>query len=80
MLRSPFSNYPTIYIYENMPAGVGYSRKIFSLHRELLRAALELISHCPCENGCPSCVGPVLEVGETGKQSGIALLTRALEY
>jgi len=74
MLRSPFSAKPTVYIYEHTPGGVGYSRKIFNLHDALLKAALELVRSCGCASGCPSCVGPVLEVGENGKESAIRIL------
>ena len=28
----------------------------------------ELLSSCPCEKGCPSCVGPIGEVGEKSKE------------
>jgi len=74
MLKSPFSSKPTIYIYEHTPGGVGYSEKIFTLHDELLNAAKELIRSCGCTNGCPSCVGPVMEVGEKGKESALRIL------
>ena len=74
MLKSPFSALPTVYIYENTPGGVGYSQKIFGLHEELLKAASELIRSCGCVSGCPSCVGPVMEVGEKGKESALRLL------
>ncbi len=78
MLQSPFSGRPTIYIYEHTPGGVGYSRKIFGLHDELLKAAKTLIHSCGCQSGCPSCVGPVLEVGEKGKESALKLLALGL--
>jgi DEAD/DEAH box helicase domain-containing protein len=80
MLRSPFSAKPTIYIYENTPGGVGYSRKIFGLHEEVLRASLEVITTCSCSNGCPSCVGPLLEVGEKGKESAQRILEKGLNF
>ena len=79
MLRSPFSEKPTIYVYEQSPGGVGYSRKIFGLHQDLLRASKSLIEACGCAQGCPSCVGPVLEVGEKGKESALKLLEISLE-
>jgi DEAD/DEAH box helicase domain-containing protein len=75
MLRAPFSGAPTIYIYEHTPGGVGYSKKLFSLHDSVLKAALDLIRSCPCASGCPSCVGPVMEVGDKGKESAIKLLS-----
>jgi DEAD/DEAH box helicase domain-containing protein len=79
MLRSPDTGVPTIFVYENTPGGVGYSRKIFDLHRDLLTASLELIRSCECSNGCPSCVGPVLEVGERGKESALRILEAGIE-
>ena len=79
MLRSPFSFKPTVYIYEHTPGGVGYSKKIFGLHDEVLKAAKELIHSCGCVSGCPSCVGPVLEVGERGKESALKILELGLQ-
>ncbi len=52
---------PTIYIYERIAAGLGFALRLYELHEELLRAAHELIAACPCQNGCPACVGPVVE-------------------
>lgn len=75
MVRAPFSRMPTIYIYDNHAGGVGFSRKIFHLHNDLLLAARELIERCGCSAGCPSCVGPVLEVGEDGKKSALNLIS-----
>lgn len=78
MLRSPFSAKPTIYVYEHTPGGVGYSQKIFGLHQSLLLAAREMILKCPCKDGCPSCVGPVLDVGEKGKETALKILNTGL--
>lgn len=78
MVRAPFNQRPTIYIYDNYPGGVGFSRKIFRLHEDLLEVARELISQCGCESGCPSCVGPSLEVGENGKRNALALIQIAM--
>jgi DEAD/DEAH box helicase domain-containing protein len=78
MLRSPFHRLPTLYIYDAYPGGVGFSEKLYELHPTLLKAAKELVEQCRCESGCPSCVGPVLEVGETGKQSTLKILEAGL--
>ena len=40
----------------------------------LLRKALQVAEDCGCEYGCPSCVGPVGEVGEDGKRTAMRLL------
>jgi DEAD/DEAH box helicase domain-containing protein len=74
MLKSPFHQQATLYIYDGYPGGVGFSDKLFEIHDRLLAAARDLIQKCSCEAGCPSCVGPVLEVGEMGKRSTLAIL------
>jgi len=78
MLKSPFHREPTLFIYDCYPGGVGFSEKFCELHFVLLQAARELIQACPCDSGCPSCVGPVLEVGELGKKSTLRLLELGL--
>jgi DEAD/DEAH box helicase domain-containing protein len=52
---------PTIFVYERAVAGLGFCTRLYELHEELLSAARELIRWCPCRDGCPACVGPVLE-------------------
>ena len=47
---------PTIFIYDGHPGGVGITRLGFKLFEVLVTDALRLISECPCESGCPSCV------------------------
>lgn len=74
MTRAPFSQHPTIYLYDNYPGGVGLSMKIMSYPYPIFQGALDQITSCACEQGCPSCVGPVLEVGEQGKRLAIELL------
>jgi DEAD/DEAH box helicase domain-containing protein len=51
----------TIYLYEQIPAGLGFSAALFDLHDTLLAAAHAQIRSCTCSNGCPACVGPVLD-------------------
>ena len=73
MLKAPFSDRPTIYLYETYPGGVGFSYKLYTHHEQLFDAAISLITNCKCKEGCPSCVGPALEVGEHGKQGALRL-------
>jgi DEAD/DEAH box helicase domain-containing protein len=65
---------PSVVLYDQVPAGIGFSQKLFEIHEELLARALELVSECPCEDGCPSCVGPAGENGIGGKQETIEIL------
>jgi DEAD/DEAH box helicase domain-containing protein len=51
----------TIYLYEQIPAGLGFSAALFDLHDTLLISAHRQISACTCRQGCPACVGPVLD-------------------
>ena len=74
MVRSPFTDRPTIYIYESIPGGVGFARRIFDMFDEIVDGALSLAKQCPCKEGCPSCVGPAIEAGEGGKEGAVALL------
>jgi DEAD/DEAH box helicase domain-containing protein len=73
-IKSPFSDLPTIYVYDNYPGGVGFSEKLFHLSPELWKACGEMIQACGCDGGCPSCVGPKLEVGEKGKEGALKLI------
>ena len=64
---SPHTGAPTVFLYEAYPGGVGFSEKLYRMHDTLLDEARRLVEGCGCERGCPSCVGPLLEVGEDAK-------------
>ncbi|MFQ5341968.1 MAG: Zn-binding domain-containing protein, partial [Anaerolineae bacterium] len=76
--QAAWSKRPTVTIYERVPAGVGFSEALFRLHGRLLTTAQELIRDCPCGRGCPSCVGPVDEVGEDARAYTLAILAELL--
>jgi DEAD/DEAH box helicase domain-containing protein len=71
---------PNLYLYDAYPGGIGQSGPLYRMTAQLLRQTAELLDGCGCEAGCPSCVGPVGEVGERGKEVATrilgALLTR----
>lgn len=70
-VKDPFSDRPTVYLYDHIPGGVGLSDRVYEMNMELFIEARRLLTACPCENGCPSCVGAV-SVG--GKKTLIAIL------
>ncbi|MGE3272135.1 MAG: Zn-binding domain-containing protein, partial [Chloroflexota bacterium] len=72
-VKSPFTGLPTIFIYERVPAGVGFAERLFAMRQELLDAAADLARRCLCESGCPSCVGPAGIVGAHGKLGAVHL-------
>ena len=65
---------PTVVLYDLVPAGIGFSQKLFELHDDLIARALELVGECACTDGCPSCVGPGGENGYGGKEEALAIL------
>ncbi len=65
---------PAILVYDTIPGGVGLSDQLFEDHRFWLERAAEMIADCPCEDGCPACVGPFGEDGYGSKQESLALL------
>ena len=77
MLRAPVSQRPTIFLYETYPGGVGLSIKLFAHHHRLFDAAISLLAQCSCKEGCPSCVGPALEIGPHGKTGALQLAQMA---
>jgi DEAD/DEAH box helicase domain-containing protein len=65
---------PVILLYDAIPAGMGLVESLYKKHQELLDNAHDLIAHCSCEDGCPSCVGPTPESGLGGKKETRYLL------
>ncbi|MBI1897744.1 MAG: DEAD/DEAH box helicase [Acidobacteria bacterium] len=69
---------PDLYLYDSYPGGIGQSAPLFRLAPQLLAQAAELIGRCPCESGCPSCVGPPGEIGDRGKEAAQRFLAALL--
>lgn len=72
-VKAPFTQRPTLYIYDNYPGGVGFSDKLYELHYELFSTSRKMIEQCSCESGCPSCVGPLNEFQGEGNPKEITL-------
>jgi DEAD/DEAH box helicase domain-containing protein len=70
---------PAVIIYEQVPAGIGFSQRLFEIHDELMQRAYELVYRCECADGCPSCVGPGGENGSGGKLETLALLSELIQ-
>jgi len=67
---------PNLYVYDACPGGIGFSEPLYRICDTLLNRTLELISACPCENGCPSCVGPAADRSERTKEVALEILGR----
>jgi len=72
-VKATFTEKPTIYIYDRIPGGVGFSEKIFTMKKDIYRAARDVVAACPCEYGCPSCIGPPPSSDKSRKQLAITL-------
>ena len=73
-VKSPMTDKPTLILYDNSPGGIGLSEKAYHMRPILLKHAKQLIASCTCEAGCPSCVGPIGEIGMDGKRMATKLL------
>ncbi|MDF1553131.1 MAG: DEAD/DEAH box helicase [Deferrisomatales bacterium] len=69
---------PTLFLYEQYPGGSGLAEGIHIRTAALLADARELARQCPCEGGCPSCVGPAAESGAGAKAAALAVLGAVL--
>jgi DEAD/DEAH box helicase domain-containing protein len=69
---------PHVFIYDNYPGGIGFSEPLFGMHEALLQRTRELIVSCPCESGCPSCVGPEGHTGPYAKRVASRILDALL--
>ena len=67
---------PRVFIYDSYPGGIGFSEPLFAMHDELVARTRELIFSCPCDHGCPTCVGPVGETGPEAKPAALFILDR----
>jgi DEAD/DEAH box helicase domain-containing protein len=65
---------PRVFVYDNYPGGIGLSEPLFTMRRALLSKTRDLIASCPCESGCPSCVGPLGDVGPLAKTVALDIL------
>lgn len=73
-VRAPFTGLPTVFIYDNVPGGIGLAEKLFGARDEIVAAGRDAVSECGCESGCPSCVGVASEPTLDIKALSLALL------
>ncbi len=65
---------PNLYLYDAYPGGIGFSEPLFGHSALLLQRAWEMIASCPCDEGCPSCIGPFGETTEHPKRAALSIL------
>ena len=75
--RDPHFGVPALYIYDSYPGGTGLAENFRTRMAEIVAACLELVAKCPCDAGCPSCVGPFdpqTDIGEDPKAAVLSFL------
>lgn len=75
-VRSPHTGMPTVFLWERVPGGVGFSEQLLRERERLLAMAHDLALGCTCANGCPGCVGPAAP-GDATKARVVEALTAA---
>ena len=69
---------PTLFLFDNVPGGVGLAERIHHLGGELLARTRVLLAGCNCADGCPLCVGATQAIGPSRKRSALRLLELVL--
>jgi DEAD/DEAH box helicase domain-containing protein len=57
-IRDLIHGLPTLYLYDAYPGGVGLADRIYKCASDVFAMALQMVEDCPCEAGCPACIGP----------------------
>ena len=52
----PDTGRPQVFIHDGHPGGVGITEHGYEIIEDLWKATLDVVSQCPCQEGCPSCV------------------------
>jgi len=73
-VKATFTGAPTVFMFDRVPGGIGFSRRLFQMHQQLLVNAGQLVARCACDRGCPACIGPASEHGLNPKLSAIRLM------
>jgi hypothetical protein len=71
---------PTLYFYDEIPGGVGLAPRLFEEREALLSRAQRLIEACPCDDGCPACVGLDVGIGAPRKYGRKRLALAVLAF
>ncbi|WP_217556529.1 DEAD/DEAH box helicase [Paenibacillus sp. GbtcB18] len=72
-IKANHTGLPTIFLYDHYPGGIGLAEEVYTRFDEVRKAAKNLIQKCPCEDGCPSCIGSEIE-GIHAKRTSLELL------
>jgi len=73
-VKAAHNEKPTIFFYDRYPGGIGLSDKIYQGIEAILFEAKKMVQSCPCDQGCPSCIGADAQT-DSAKRDTIKLLS-----
>lgn len=47
---------PAVFVFDRTPGGIGLTESLYLNRRQWIEAAADLLTGCPCTEGCPSCL------------------------
>ena len=60
-----------LFLYDRTPGGMGYALRCVDAMEALMQAVRQVVTTCPCADGCPSCVGAAVPAfAQTDLDSG----------
>lgn len=66
-VKAVHSEKPTFFVYDRYPGGIGLSERVYDIWEPLIQHVFEHVDACPCQNGCPSCIG-AQDLSDKGKK------------
>ena len=79
-LKDPYTEEPSLYFYDSCPGGSGLAEGFLKRMPLILQAASDLVNSCNCEEGCPSCIGPVSAKGQELVKGEVSKFLKAWFY
>ncbi len=76
-LKDNYTGMPSLYFYDSCPGGTGLAEGFIKKLPVILQAASDLVSGCTCENGCPSCIGPVSKKGQDKVKEEVSVFLKS---
>ncbi|WP_026689738.1 DEAD/DEAH box helicase [Alteribacter aurantiacus] len=78
-VKAIHSEKPTVFLYDRYPGGIGLSEQVYKNLNETLVEAATFIRGCPCEEGCPSCIGTAgAQLGDAGTENTKKLVLKLI--
>lgn len=72
-VKAVHSEKPTFFVYDRYPGGIGLSERVYDIWEPLIQHVFEHVHACPCQNGCPSCIG-AQDLSDKGKKQVLNFL------